>query len=303
MSSTNIFDLLNDDAQDQEIQIPVVKKEVKPAAAKSAAAPAATKPADNKGPRRDGARDGARGGKPREGDAPRGPRFDRAPRDGAAPRAPRPPRAQRGGRHGGFDRHSGTGIVDSEKKENNRLGEPTESALEGEKDAQVSEATETAAAEPAEPEPVVKTLDDYLAEKAAKAVNISLPEARSANAGADNSQWKNAQVLEVEETGDFIKMRQDSVAKARKGKKEAKVLITDIEVRYTEPAREQSSAPRGGFRGGRGGSDRGARGGSDRAPRGARGGAQAPRRNGPAPRGGAAVNVDDQELFPSLGSK
>lgn len=62
MASTNIFDLLNDDAQDQEIQIPVVKKEaVKPAA--KPAAPAA-KAADNKAPRKEG----ARGGKPREGD-------------------------------------------------------------------------------------------------------------------------------------------------------------------------------------------------------------------------------------------
>ncbi|KAF9097662.1 hypothetical protein BGX29_003386 [Mortierella sp. GBA35] len=290
MASTNIFDLLNDDAQDQEIQIPVAKKDVKPAAAKPAAA-AATKTAE-KAPRKDG----ARGGKPRDGDdrAARGPRFDRAPRDGA-PRAPRAPRgAPRGGRHGGFDRHSGTGIVDSEKKENNRLGEPATSSLEGEKDAQLSAEAPVVAAEPVEPEVVVKTLDDYLQEKAAKALKISLPETRAANAGSDNSQWKNAQVLEVEETGDFIKMGKESVAKARKGKKESKVLIKDIEVRFTEPAREQP-APRGAFRGG----ERGARGGA----RGARGGnnAQAPRR-GAAPRG-AAVNVDDTELFPSLGSK
>ncbi|KAF9995303.1 hypothetical protein BGZ79_011009 [Entomortierella chlamydospora] len=133
MASTNIFDLLNDDAPDQTIQIPAVKKEVKPAAAAKPAA-TATKPADNKAPRKDG----ARGGKPRDGDdrAPRGPRFDRAPRDGAAPRAPRGGRsAPRNGRHGGFDRHSGTGIVDSENKENKRLGDPTESSLEAEKDA------------------------------------------------------------------------------------------------------------------------------------------------------------------------
>src|SRR5690554_752467 len=68
MASTNIFDLLNDDAQDQEIQIPVVKKEVKPVAAKPAAA--ATKATDNKAPRKDG----ARGGKPREGGDDRGKR-------------------------------------------------------------------------------------------------------------------------------------------------------------------------------------------------------------------------------------
>ncbi|KAI1316379.1 hypothetical protein EDD11_010021 [Mortierella claussenii] len=299
MASKNIFDLLNDDAPDQEIQIPVAKKEVKPAAAKPAAA--ATKPADNKAPRKDG----ARGGKPRDGDdrAPRGPRFDRTPRDGAAPRAPRGARAPRGGRHGGLDRHSGTGIVDSEKKENKRLGDPTESSLEGEKDAELSAETPAAVAEPTEPEAVVKTLDDYLAEKAAKALKLALPETRAPNAGTDDSQWKDTQVLEVEETGDFIKMGKESVAKARKGKKESKVLVKDIEVRFTEPAREQSSAPRGAFRGGRGG-ERGARGGDRGARGGARGGnaASAAPRRGAAPRG-AAVNVDDQELFPSLGSK
>jgi len=156
------------------------------------------------------------------------------------------------------------------------------------------EAAAVEAAEPAVPEPVVKTLEDYLQEKAAKAVKVALPEARAANAGADDSQWKNAKVLEVEETGDFIKMRADTVAKAKKGKKEAKVVIKDIEVRYTEPAREPV-APRGGARGGRGG-ERGARGGA----RGARG-AAAPRRG--ASTRGPVVDVADAELFPTLGSK
>ncbi|KAK3808410.1 MAG: hypothetical protein J3Q66DRAFT_444370 [Benniella sp.] len=299
MATTNIFDLLNDDAQDQEIQIPVAKKDVKPAA-KTAAKPAATatKSADNKAPRKDG----PRGGKPRDDDgasAPRGPRFDRAPRDGSAPRGSRGGSrgsrgGPRGGRHGGFDRHSGTGIVDSENKENNRLGDPTESSLGGEEDALSADTTAAAPApEPAEPEEVVKTLEDYLAEKAAKSARVTLPEARTANDGADNSQWKNTQVLEIQEAEDFIKMSKDSVAKTRKGKKDAKVLFTDIDIRFAEPAREPARA----FRGGRGG-DRGARGG-----RGGRGGNSAPgARRGPGSRG-ADVNVDDQELFPSLGSK
>ncbi|KAF8941278.1 hypothetical protein BGZ58_000563 [Dissophora ornata] len=298
MASTNIFDLLNDDAPDQTIQIPAVKKESKPAA-KPAAASASKPAADNKAPRKDSAR---ASNKPRD-DAPRGPRYDRTARDGeSAPRAPRggarAPRGARGGRHGGYDRHSGTGIIDSEKKENNRLGDPTAASLEAEKDAALSaeEAVVASPAEPAEPEEVVKTLDDYLAEKAAKALKVSLPETRAANAGADDSQWKDAKVLEIEEAEDFIKMGKDSVAKARKGKKETKVLFTDIDIRYTEPAREPT--PRSAFRGGRGG-ERGARGGD----RSARGGDRGARRSGAAPRGGATVNVDDQELFPSLGSQ
>ncbi|KAF9959445.1 hypothetical protein BGZ72_009607 [Mortierella alpina] len=302
MASANPFDLLNDDAQDQEIHVPAVKKAVKPAAPK-AAAPSAPKPttttADNKGPRKTTARPS----QPKDNDTPRGPRYDRAPREGnVTPRAhggSRAPRGGRGGRHGGYDRHSGTGKMESENKENNRLGDPTAAALEGEKDAALT-AVESGAATPelVEPEAVVKTLDDYLQERAAKALKISLPKARAANSGTDDSKWKDAKVLEVEETADFIKMGKESVAKSRKGKKESKVLITDIEVRYAEPAREQQSAPRSAFRGGRGGDrPRGGRGG------GARGGniaASGPRRNAP---GGSNVNVNDTELFPSLGSQ
>lgn len=145
--------------------------------------------------------------------------------------------------------------------------------------------------EPAEPEEVIKTLEDYLAEKAAKSARISLPEARAANSGTDDSQWKNAKVLEVQEAEDFIKIGKESVAKSRKGKKETKVLIKDLEFNFAEPARDP--APRSAFRGGRGG---------DRGARGSRG--SGPRRGGPPSRGGGDdVNVDDQELFPSLGSQ
>ncbi|KAF9966527.1 hypothetical protein BGZ70_002035 [Mortierella alpina] len=314
MASANPFDLLNDDAQDQEIHIPVVKKAAKPSAPKPAAASApksstTSTTTDNKGPRKATARPS----QPKDNDIPRGPRYDRAPREGeATPRAPggsRVPRGGRGGirggRHGGYDRHSGTGKVESENKENNRLGDPTAAPLEGEKDAAMAVESGAATPELVEPEAVVKTLDDYLQERAAKALKIALPEARAANSGADNAQWKDAKVLEVEETGDFIKMGKESVAKSRKGKKGSKVLITDIDVRYAEPAREQS-APRSAFRGGGGGgrgSDRprGSRGGGGGV--GARGGNHAgsgPRRNAP---GGSNVNVNDTELFPSLGSQ
>ncbi|KAF9182598.1 hypothetical protein BGZ51_004651 [Haplosporangium sp. Z 767] len=295
MASTNIFDLLTDDAQDQEIQIPAVKKATKPAptttANKKPAAATVPKPST-----------AARVNRPRDNDVPRGPRYDRVPREGEptsrSSHGFRAPRGGRGGRHGGYDRHSGTGIVDSEKKEANRLGDATTAPFEGERDAALAaEESAATAFEPAEPEPAVKTLDEYLQEKAAKSLNIALPEARAANAGADNSKWKDTKVLEVGDSGDFIKMGKDSVAKTRKGKKETKVLITDIEVRYSEPAREQS--PRTAFRGGRGG--RGGSRGGDRTPRGGdRGGHHAS--FGPRS-GGTSVNVDDTELFPSLGSK
>ncbi|KAF9997197.1 hypothetical protein BGZ65_007213 [Modicella reniformis] len=294
MASSNIFAVLSDDTPDQEIQNSATK-EAKPAA-KSGATASKPPAADNRAPRNDGPRANNR---PRDNDAPRGPRYDRAPREGEpTPRprgGPRAPRGARGGRHGGYDRHSGTGIVDSENKENNRLGDPTASSLQAEKDAALSAVDTTTAPvtpEPVEPEEVVKTLDDYMAEKAAKSVKLGLPEARAANAGVDDSQWKGAKVLEPQVTEDFIKVgKEDSVVKSRKVKKETKVPFTDLEFRFTEPAREP--APRNAFRGGRGG-DRGARG----APRGGN-----IRRGAPTSRGGDAVNVDDQELFPSLGSQ
>ncbi|KAG0041938.1 hypothetical protein BGZ83_001088, partial [Gryganskiella cystojenkinii] len=61
MASVNPYDLLNDDAQDQEIRIPAVKKESKPVAAKPtpASTGGASKAATgNQGPRKDGARTG-----------------------------------------------------------------------------------------------------------------------------------------------------------------------------------------------------------------------------------------------------
>ncbi|CAG8446179.1 9902_t:CDS:10 [Funneliformis caledonium] len=55
-----------------------------------------------------------------------------------------------------------------------------------------------------EPEEVVKTFDEYLAEKALKSLDISLPEARKPNEGTDDSQWKDAIPLEKEDEEDFL---------------------------------------------------------------------------------------------------
>lgn len=61
------------------------------------------------------------------------------------------------------------------------------------------EATETPAAESEEnkePEEVFKTLDQYFAEKAKPAAEVSI---RRANEGADEAQWKDAVVLKKED--------------------------------------------------------------------------------------------------------
>lgn len=52
-------------------------------------------------------------------------------------------------------------------------------------------AADQEAASPVEPEEVVKTLDEYLAEKANKSLNVNLPEARKANEGSDDTKWKD----------------------------------------------------------------------------------------------------------------
>ncbi|KAG0352445.1 hypothetical protein BG005_008128 [Podila minutissima] len=303
MATPNMFDLLNDDAQDQEIHIPAVKKAAPTPKPKTQPGAAPSKPADNRGPRKDSARPPRRDNEDREGT--RGPQYDRMPPKEGEP-APRPPRGSRnstrgarGGRHGGYDRHSATGMVDSEKKLKQGWGEPTVAALQGEQDAE-NEVSRAPSPEPVEPEAPVKTLDDYLQEKASKALKIALPTARAANAGSDQSQWKNAKVLEVEETGDFIKMSKDSVAKARKGKKDGKVLIQDINFQFSEPAREPSTRGGRGERGGRGG--RGGRGsgrGGGETHQAFRDRTSAPRRSGGA---GASVDVKDPSSFPTLGS-
>lgn len=65
-------------------------------------------------------------------------------------------------------------------------------------------AEDVAAAEAAEAEEKVKTLEEYLAEKANKSLNVSLPEARKANEGSDDNKWENAVAFVKEEEPDYF---------------------------------------------------------------------------------------------------
>eukprot|EP00158_Paraphelidium_tribonemae_P008943 Partr_v1_DN28731_c1_g1_i4_m62216 putative NA len=200
-------------------------------------------------------------------------------------------RGQRGGWTGRgreFDRHSGA-PKDSEKKVHSGWGDAPEDAVKAEAlsgvdpvqgDLIVGADGNTPSVQPAEPELPVKTLDEYLAEKKAATLVNKKPAApvRKANEGADNSKWSKAVPFQREEVEEF------SVGKeaAKKKAKEAKAKQTvDINVRFVEKEREQSS--RGG-RGGRGGS----RGGNAGA-RGGRGGSKA-----------NAPNLKDSSAFPIL---
>jgi hypothetical protein len=49
-----------------------------------------------------------------------------------------------------------------------------------------------------------KTFDEYLAEKAQKSLDISIPKARKPNEGVDDSQWKNAVPFEKANDDDFL---------------------------------------------------------------------------------------------------
>ncbi|CAO3692250.1 unnamed protein product [Rhizopus stolonifer] len=136
-----------------------------------------------------------------------------------------------------FDRHSGTGIVDSEKRVNQGWGKPGKSEAEGAKDtlnpADPDAPEQEAAAAPVEAEEVVKTLDEYLAEKANKALNVTLPEARK----VDDSVFEGAVVHTKEEVQDFyVSIKETKTKKTTEKSRKEKVLV-DIEQRFQEKPR------------------------------------------------------------------
>ncbi|KAI8576768.1 hypothetical protein K450DRAFT_255527 [Umbelopsis ramanniana AG] len=211
--------------------------------------------------------------------------------DNEAPAAPNGPRRE-GGRapRRPFDRHSATGLVDSEKKVEQSWGHAESAEAEAATDSlkpkdPAAADTEEAVAEE-EPEEQTKTLEEYLASK--KAAAAALPEARKPNEGADDSKWKDAVALEKPEEEDFFGGKGLSLKQKNKTKKE-KVHV-EIEQRFVE-----ENSKRGGFRGergGRGASRGGQRGGQQRGGRGGRRGG----------RQSASVNLDDATAFPTLGA-
>ncbi|KAJ3049291.1 hypothetical protein HK097_009702 [Rhizophlyctis rosea] len=335
--SKNLFDLLGDDGE-EGVPRP---QPVKQAAAPAAAAPAQQQKKDNqvnnnRAPRNEyrprGGAGGQRGdrvqrtGGPREtGD------FERPPREGQREGQVdgqrggyRGGRGGRGGPRGGgagargreFDRRSGTGRRDTEKKEvagKGSWGNPVTAEEEGAKVAEQeiaaadgtatpeenAPAGDAAAAEPEtpkEPEEVLKTLDQYFAEvqakKGAQEANV-----RKANEGADESQWKDAVAFVKEEEDYFIGGKQKGKKAAQTPKEKAQKVFAAIEQRFAD---EPKRGGREGGRGGRGG-NRGGQGG-DR-PESGRGRGGQNRRGGRAAGGDVNVNVADERAFPSLGGK
>lgn len=146
-----------------------------------------------------------------------------------------------------------------------------------------------------EPEEIVKTYDEYLAELAQRQADLGPPvEARRPNEGGGDKKWAAAKELsrKEEEEGDYFVG--ESKDKARNRERKTKKVL-DIEPRFVEPRESGRGAPRGGRARG---SDRGSRGRGDR---GSRGGDRGDRR-GSEHKGGGAVNIADSNAFPSLGA-
>ncbi|KAI9469456.1 hypothetical protein LPJ78_000264 [Coemansia sp. RSA 989] len=169
---------------------------------------------------------------------------DRRGRGGHGPRG----REAYRGRGRQFDRHSGTGLVDSAKKEKQGwLGSPEDMPADAEKAAE--QARKDAQTEPStpqneeeEPEPAVKSLDDYLNERSQQAVDKK-HEIRKANQGVDQSQLKQGVELTKKEEEFFPST---VVRRTRKNKeRKEKVIFDGIEQTF-------SDQQRGAFRGGRG---------------------------------------------------
>jgi len=247
-------------------------------------------------------RGGARGAR---GGADRPPRGDRTEggRGGRPPRAARP------------DRHSQTGKVDSDKAEHQGWGgddgkRELENENAGVTDAAAEKGTETPVGEaadaaapaekapevPAEPEDTSKTYEEFLKERktAGRGVLDGLStQARKANEGADDSQWKDGVAIskDSEDAGYFADLQKDKAAKARKERKEK----TFLEVEFQAPARPGSD--RDGARGGRGG--RGGRGRGEGAPRGRGSAGRGGRGRGTAAQSNG-INLSDNNAFPTL---
>ncbi|KAJ7070988.1 hypothetical protein C8F01DRAFT_1244659 [Mycena amicta] len=228
--------------------------------------------------------------------------------------------ASRGGPRGRgrqFDKHSQTGKVDSDKKINQGWGAQEGNAELKAEEAAISDANAEAApaaadwgspagatdwASPAadagdkpvdrdarpprrerepEEEDNTLTLDQYLAQQKDKE-SLVVPKLDGLRKANDGNTWKDVVALEKTESDAYFVGKTKATPKAR-AKKEEKVFI-EIDGRFERPSR---GGPRGG----------GARGGDTRG-RGSRGVARG--RGGGAPRGSAAVDVDDEKAFPSL---
>jgi len=328
VASKNIFELLGNDPPEDDDAPKVIPKEVVKSVNTTRkrdekVAPSAQSVTGGYAPRGD--RRGRGGGRYtgneqafRDRDAGRDSNRSKTTEDGVSPRGGQG--RGRGGRRGGreHDRQSATGIGEHEKQAAHGWGaqkgesewndeiaaaEIAQKDAAGTSDPSDPNATEEGeAAEPEEPEEKTKTLDEYLAERAARQADLGPPqEIRRPNEGTQNKKWANAKAIERdEESGDYF--AGESKDKTRNRERKQKQLL-DIEPRFVEPRENRRGGDRGG-RGGRGG-ERGRGRGAPRGDRGDRGSDRPARGSGGSGGGGGrnpAVNIMDKDAFPTLGA-
>ncbi|KAK5663878.1 hypothetical protein OQA88_84 [Cercophora sp. LCS_1] len=313
VASKNLFDLLGNDVEGDEspaAPVKTVEKTSTHTTKRNADGAAPSKAPATSTPRRGGASGNEAAFRDRNAghDRNRGKPTDEAraggPRGGYGARS-------RGGRGGRFprnqdDRHSKTGVTDTEKATAQGWG-ATEGEAElkdeqaGEEIAQKEKAEgEAGEAEEAKEEEEDKhiTLDQYLAQQAEKKLALESSFApRKANEGTkEDKKWAAAKPLVKDEDEDYFA---GTGGKAKRERERKVKQLVEIDNRFVEPER----SGRGG-RGGRGGSrGDGPRGGGRGrgAPRGEfRGGRGGPRQGG---ENKAPVNTSDESAFPSLGGK
>lgn len=192
------------------------------------------------------------------------------------------------------------GGADAAAEKTNADGTATPAVADGAEgtDAAPAAAADAAPATPAEPEDNSKTYEEYLKERQAAANSkFGVPEARKANEGADDSQWKDGVAITKPAVGEdnyYVGAQKEKAAK-NKVRKEKNFIEVDF---------QPSPRPERGQRGERGG-ERG-RGGRGRGEGGRGRGEGRGRGRGAAPRGGrpngasANFNPDDSSAFPSL---
>lgn len=315
VASKNLFDLLGNDVEGDSdspaAPVKTVEKTSTHTTKRNADGSAPVKAGAQTGARRTGGASGNEAafrdrnagsdrnrGKPTEESARGGPRGGYGARG----------RGNRGGRHPRTqdDRHSKTGITDTEKQTAQGWG-ATEGTAElkdeqaGEEIAQSEQKQDAAAAdekvEEEEEEDKHITLDQYLAQQAEKKLALEAEASialRKANEGVkENKKWAGAKPLVKDEDEDYFA---GTGGKAKRERERKVKQLVELENRYIEPER-----PTRGGRGGRGGArGDGARGRGRGAPRGElRGGRGAARPQ----ESRAPVNTSDESAFPSLGSK
>lgn len=133
---------------------------------------------------------------------------------------------------------------------------------------------------PVEEEEQVKTLEEYLAEKANKSLKVSLPEARKAN-DADESAFKGTVAFAKQEFEEFYISKETKTTKKTEKVRKEKVFV-EIEQRFQEKARPEfrkNNDRRGGRPNNKNSNNR-----------------RAAKSNVPA------VNLQDASAFPTLGA-